>query len=98
MLGVVELCSGGIWVMTPRGQLSGVGGCWQWAGGGPGGGFGGEVEEGMLPIVLVRLCNCCAFFNASNSCWSRNPSYSETALDLFSGSKLEDLAGEGEWM
>lgn len=54
--------------------------------------------EGVLPIVLVRFCSCCAFFSASSSCWSRNPSYSETALELLSGSKLEDLAGEGEWM
>lgn len=66
-------------------------------GGGPGGGFGEVVEE-VLPIALVKLCSCCAFCSASNSCWSRNPSYSETGLRLPSGSRLADLTGEGEWM
>lgn len=53
----------------------------------------------VLPIVLVRLCSCCAFLNDSNSCWSRKSSYSDTLVFcLPSGSKLEDLTGEGEWM
>lgn len=43
----VELCSEGLWVATPRGQLTG-----------PEGGTGGGVVEGVLLIILVRLCNC----------------------------------------
>lgn len=57
------------------------------------------MVESVLPIVLVRLCSCCAFFSTSSSCWSRNSSYSEmVVLCRLSGSRLEDLAGEGEWM
>lgn len=53
--------------------------------------------DGVLPIVLVRLCSFCAFFSTSNSCWSRNSSYSDKdVFCLLTSSALEDLTGEGE--
>lgn len=71
-------------------QLSGTGGRWYCAGGGPGGGLGG----GVPPLIdRVRLCICWAFLKASSSCWSRKLSYSFTGF-LPSGSRL---AGDGEW-
>lgn len=59
--------------------------------------MGEGVLDGVVPLVLVRLCSCCAFFRVSNSCWSRNSSYSDTEVGcLLNGSKLEDLTEDGE--
>lgn len=52
---------------------------------------------GVPPVALVIVCRCCTFFSISDSCWFKNSSYSDAAgFGLLSGSRLEDLTGEGE--